>query len=95
MDIEQFNREQRLRGYPEERRIPRITGVEIQERPGTGQPALIAIGYFDQTGVPARIWTDLPNAMFLLKLLADVQNQTGAKMPLMPPGECGPFDGSV
>jgi hypothetical protein len=95
MDTEEYNRQQRLRNFPPDRRWRRVTGATIQTRSDASRPMLVAIAGIDREGKEVRFWTDLPNAMYLLRILTTVQRDASASVPSVPPDECMPFDGEI
>ena len=78
--------------FPPEKRWAKVEGVLFQPQSNPADPILIAIGGRDHTGAEVRFWTDLPNAMYLMNMLAQVQKELSAYVPSNPPGECMPYD---
>lgn len=94
-DVDEFNRRQALKAFPPDARWKSIEGVLSQPRSEPGRPPLLSIQGRDPSGAERRIWTDLPNAMYLLRLLQELQRRTGAELPSSPPDPCEPFDGQI
>lgn len=90
--FEELNRKQSLLNFPSDKRWQNVEGVLLQPRSSDAAP-LISIGGRDHTGAEVEFWTDLPNAMYLLSMLAAIQKQTGARVPSVQPPQCGEYDG--
>jgi hypothetical protein len=93
--LDELGRQQSLLNFPPERRWEKVEGVVIRQRSKADDHPLISIVGRDHKGAEVvGFWTDLPNAMHLLKMLEDVQLQTRAKIPTRPPGNCAAYDGN-
>lgn len=92
--LDEINQQQRLANFPPDRRWQQITGVMIQPRSSAGHPPLVAIAGLGQQGEPVRIWTDLPNAMFLMNMLSQLRPEHFSSVPSTQPPACEPYDGS-
>jgi hypothetical protein len=95
MNLDELNRERRLLNFPPDRRWKRVTGVMIQPRSDVSQPPLVAIAGIDQSGAETKIWTDLPNAMYLMNMLSQLRAEHFSAVPSEAPPECLPFDGNL
>ena len=82
-----------LQNYPPERRWQQVKGAADSARPDHQPGHLVSIGGLDHAGEWTSIWTDLPNAMYLLHILLQVQRATGVPVvtnepgPMLPPLE--------
>jgi len=95
MNLDELNRKQRLSNFPPERRWKSVTGVMIQPLSDITRPPLVAIAGIDQSGAEAKIWTDLPNAMYLMNMLSHLRAEHFSSVPSVPPPECSPYDGDT
>ena len=91
IDVDKFNRDQFLRNFPPENRWERVEGVLIQSRQSP-EGDLISVNGRDHKGEVVEFWTDLPNAMYLMSLLANIQSRSRADVPSAAPDSCKPHD---
>jgi hypothetical protein len=92
-DLDEFNRQQSLGNFPPNRRWQRVEGIVHQPRSKPGAKDLVSIGGRDHRGEEVSFWTDLPNAMYLLNMLTQIQRETGARVPSTLPDIAEPYDG--
>lgn len=87
--MDDYNRKAFLFNFPPENRWEKVEGVMLQPGPSDGG-ALVSISGRDHKGEPAQLWVNLPNAMYLLAMLAQRQNKTNAPIPSEQPGTTKP-----
>lgn len=92
MSLEELNRGPRLANFPPERRWEAVEGASFQPL-STHEGGVLSISGRDHTGAEVKIWTNLPNAMYLLNMLANIQKDIRAPVPSTPPVACKPYDG--
>lgn len=95
LDNAEYNRNAQLSNFPPDKRWQKVDGVLFQQRTNLQDAALLSISGRDHTGAEVRFWTDLPNAMYLLNFLTQIQKQSSANVPSNPPDACKPYDGNV
>jgi hypothetical protein len=86
---EDYNRRAFLSNFPPDKRWERITGLQLQDR-SEQKETLVSIAGNDHEGEYTTIWIDLPNAMYLLGFLAQIQRETRAAVPNEQPGNTNP-----
>ena len=93
-DMDQFianrNRDVFAEAFPPDELWRSIRGVRLEHRL-SGQGDLVSIQGTDQKGAPVAMWTDLPNAMYLLRMLDSIQRKTGLEPPKEQPSTCEPL----
>ena len=94
MNLDELNRGQRLANFPPDKRWETVEGIYFQPL-SSHEGGVLAIGGRDHTGAEVRFWTNLPNAMYLLNMLAQFQKDTLAQVPSNPPAACKPYDGGT
>jgi len=89
IDMDEYNHRAFLANFPPELRWEKVEGVMSQ---GESTPAdsLVSISGLDHKGEYVKFWVNIPNAMYLLNLLAQLQQQTGAAVPSEQPGVTNP-----
>ena len=92
MSLEELNRGQRLANFPPEKRWEAVEGVYFQPL-STHHGGVLFVSGRDHTGASVKFWTDLPNAMYLLNMLAQIQKDAHAQVPSDAPGTCELYDG--
>lgn len=91
--LEELNRGQRLANSPSELQWTKVEGVSF--RPSSNHPGgVLSIAGRDHSGAEVKFWTDLPNAMYLMNMLANIQRDVQAPVPSTQPAPCAPYDGS-
>lgn len=93
-EIDEYNRKARLAMFPPDQRWAKVEGLYFQPL-STPQQGIVSVGGIDHKGEVVKFWTDVPNAMHLLRMLADMQAESKLKLPSGPPDDCKPFDGNV
>lgn len=91
--LDELNQPSRLANFPPELRWGKVEAVQHQPLLRPDSAGLVSISGLDHKGAEVKFWTDLPNAMYLLNMLAHLQNEIGAKVPLAPPNFSKPYDG--
>ncbi len=92
MDIREYHQKARLANFPPNERWAKVEGI-IFFQPQEGQPSLVSIGGRDHKGKVVTFWTDLPNAMYLMNLLSQLQHDRHCSVPSRPPARCESYDG--
>ena len=87
--MDDYNRKAFISNFPPENRWEKIEGVFSQHRLSVGDN-LVSISGRDHKGDPAQLWVDLPNATYLLALLAQLQAKVNAPVPSEQPGKTKP-----
>ena len=93
MTINEYRQKARLANFPPSKRWAKVSGV-IFFQPRNGQPPLVSIDGRDHKGDVVKFWTDLPNAMYLMNLLSQLQKDRRCPVPSRAPARCEPYDGS-
>jgi hypothetical protein len=91
--LDEMKRQTNLANFPPEQRWETVQGAGIQGALSKDGHLLVSIQGRDHTGAMTAIWTDLPNAMYLMNLLYNLQRQLGAVVPSDTPPACKPYDG--
>lgn len=81
--MDDYNRNSFLSNFPPDLRWERVEGLLFQEG-STPEDSLVGIGGRDHRGEEVRFWTNLPNAMYLMNLLYQIQRQLNADVPSSP-----------
>jgi hypothetical protein len=94
MNLDELNRGQRLANFPPEKRWEAVEGAYFQPL-SSHEGGVLFVSGRDHTGAEVKFWTNLPNAMYLLNMLAQIQKDVRAQVPSNPPAACKPYDGGT
>jgi hypothetical protein len=82
--MEEYNRRAQAANFPPDKQV-RVQGALFQGGPTLAE-SRVGISGPDQKGVPGTVfWMTLPHAMYLLNLLHNIQRETKAPVPNVPP----------
>ena len=78
------------RDFPAESKWDQVQSIRYSQAPEKASLPLVSIQVRDHTGAPSRVWMEMPNAMYLMNLLLQLQMSTKAAVPTTAPPRTSP-----